>query len=135
MFDPLHRRRRVTDASLQAFDLLELDGEDLRPLPLGQRKPRLTMTPELPGGWSKMINLPMPGADAVSAAGAHAIWRYAMPRHSENVGPLRLRALPLLEDGVVVPVVRPDVYAGQQLVAIGSDMRCRQWAILRPTAL
>jgi bifunctional non-homologous end joining protein LigD len=30
-----------TDAILQAFDLLELDGEDLRPLPLGQRKPRL----------------------------------------------------------------------------------------------
>jgi ATP dependent DNA ligase domain len=30
-----------TDAILQAFDLLELDGEDLRPLPLSQRKPRL----------------------------------------------------------------------------------------------
>jgi bifunctional non-homologous end joining protein LigD len=26
---------------LYAFDLLELDGEDLRPLPLGKRKPRL----------------------------------------------------------------------------------------------
>jgi ATP dependent DNA ligase domain len=35
------RRGRVTDATLQAFDLLELDGEDLRPLPLGQRKPRV----------------------------------------------------------------------------------------------
>jgi bifunctional non-homologous end joining protein LigD len=32
---------RVTDAILRAFDLLELDGEDLRPLPLGQRKARL----------------------------------------------------------------------------------------------
>jgi bifunctional non-homologous end joining protein LigD len=31
----------VREAILQAFDLLELDGEDLRPLPLGQRKPRL----------------------------------------------------------------------------------------------
>jgi bifunctional non-homologous end joining protein LigD len=41
VFDALHRRGRVTDAILQAFDLLELDGEDLRPLPLGQRKPRL----------------------------------------------------------------------------------------------
>jgi bifunctional non-homologous end joining protein LigD len=37
--DALHRRGRVSD---QAFDLLELDGEDLRPLPLGQRKKRLT---------------------------------------------------------------------------------------------
>jgi bifunctional non-homologous end joining protein LigD len=41
VFDALHRRGRVTDAILQAFDLLELDGEDLRPLPLGQRKKRL----------------------------------------------------------------------------------------------
>jgi bifunctional non-homologous end joining protein LigD len=41
VFDALHRRGRVTDAILQAFDLLELDGEDLRPLPLSQRKPRL----------------------------------------------------------------------------------------------
>jgi bifunctional non-homologous end joining protein LigD len=41
VFDALHRRGRVTDAILQAFDLLELDGEDLRPLPLGKRKDRL----------------------------------------------------------------------------------------------
>jgi bifunctional non-homologous end joining protein LigD len=41
VFDALHRRGRVTDAILQAFDLLELDGEDLRPLPLVKRKPRL----------------------------------------------------------------------------------------------
>jgi bifunctional non-homologous end joining protein LigD len=41
LFDALHRRGRVTDAILQAFELLELDGEDLRPLPLGQRKARL----------------------------------------------------------------------------------------------
>jgi bifunctional non-homologous end joining protein LigD len=41
VFDALHRRGRVTDATLQAFDLLELDGEDLRPLPLSQRKPHL----------------------------------------------------------------------------------------------
>jgi bifunctional non-homologous end joining protein LigD len=41
LFDALHRRGRVTDAILQAFDLLELDGEDLRPLPLSKRKPRL----------------------------------------------------------------------------------------------
>jgi bifunctional non-homologous end joining protein LigD len=38
VFDDLHRRGRVTDAILQAFDLLELDGVDYRPLPLRQRK-------------------------------------------------------------------------------------------------
>jgi bifunctional non-homologous end joining protein LigD len=41
LFDALHRRGRVTDAILQAFDLLELDGVDYRPLPLRQRKDRL----------------------------------------------------------------------------------------------
>jgi bifunctional non-homologous end joining protein LigD len=32
VFDALHRRGRVSDAILQAFDLLELDGVDYRPL-------------------------------------------------------------------------------------------------------
>jgi bifunctional non-homologous end joining protein LigD len=41
VFDALHRRGRATDAILQAFDLLELDGVDYRPLPLRQRKERL----------------------------------------------------------------------------------------------
>jgi bifunctional non-homologous end joining protein LigD len=41
VLDALHRRGRVADAILQTFDLLELDGEDLRPLPPGQRKKRL----------------------------------------------------------------------------------------------
>jgi bifunctional non-homologous end joining protein LigD len=41
VFDALHRRRGATDAVLQAFDLLELNGEDLRPLPLERRKAKL----------------------------------------------------------------------------------------------
>jgi bifunctional non-homologous end joining protein LigD len=41
IFDALHRHGTVRAAILQAFDLLEPEGEDLRPLPLGQRKPRL----------------------------------------------------------------------------------------------
>jgi bifunctional non-homologous end joining protein LigD len=41
IFDALHRRGTVTEAMLYAFDLLELDGEDLRGLPLGDRKTRL----------------------------------------------------------------------------------------------
>jgi ATP-dependent DNA ligase len=38
----LHRRGTVSEAMMYAFDLLELDGEDLRGLPLGDRKKRLT---------------------------------------------------------------------------------------------
>ena len=41
IFDALHRRGTVTEAMLYAFDLLELDGEDLRALPLVDRKKRL----------------------------------------------------------------------------------------------
>ena len=41
VFDALHRRGRVTEAMLQAFDLLELDGVDYRPLPLRHRKDRM----------------------------------------------------------------------------------------------
>jgi hypothetical protein len=50
MFDALHRRGRVTDAILQAFDLLELDGEDLRPLPLAKRKDHPGVGSPIKGG-------------------------------------------------------------------------------------
>jgi bifunctional non-homologous end joining protein LigD len=41
IFDALHRRGTVTEAMMYAFDLLELDGQDLRALPLVDRKKRL----------------------------------------------------------------------------------------------
>jgi bifunctional non-homologous end joining protein LigD len=41
VFDALHRHGTVSEATMYAFDLLELDGEDLRALPLSDRKKRL----------------------------------------------------------------------------------------------
>jgi bifunctional non-homologous end joining protein LigD len=41
IFDALHRHGTVSEAMLYALDLLEIDGEDLRPLPLSDRKRRL----------------------------------------------------------------------------------------------
>jgi ATP-dependent DNA ligase len=41
IFDALHRRGTVSEAMLYAFDLLELDGQDLRAMPPGERKKRL----------------------------------------------------------------------------------------------
>jgi bifunctional non-homologous end joining protein LigD len=41
IFDALHRRHKASNAILYAFDLLELDGEDLRPLPLSARTAKL----------------------------------------------------------------------------------------------
>src|ERR1700704_952435 len=40
-FDELHSRRRLSEAFLYAFDLLELNGDDLRPLPFVTRKAKL----------------------------------------------------------------------------------------------
>ena len=50
IFDALHRRGTVTEAMLYAFDLLELDGEDLRSLPLSDRKKRLAKLLVPPSG-------------------------------------------------------------------------------------
>jgi bifunctional non-homologous end joining protein LigD len=44
IFDALHRRGTVPEAMQYAFVLLELDGIDYRPLPLGKRKKRLART-------------------------------------------------------------------------------------------
>src|SRR5262249_41362605 len=41
IFDALHRRGTVSEAMLYAFDLLEVDGEDLRDMPFNERKKRL----------------------------------------------------------------------------------------------
>jgi bifunctional non-homologous end joining protein LigD len=41
IFDALHRRHKASEAMLYAFDLMELDGEDLRLMPLSARKPKL----------------------------------------------------------------------------------------------
>jgi bifunctional non-homologous end joining protein LigD len=37
VFEALHRWRAVSDAFLRAFDLLELNGKDIRLLPLGEQ--------------------------------------------------------------------------------------------------
>jgi ATP-dependent DNA ligase len=55
VFEALHRRRKATDAVLYAFDLLELNGKDIRLLPLGERKAKLAQlltgcTPLAPRG-------------------------------------------------------------------------------------
>jgi bifunctional non-homologous end joining protein LigD len=41
VFDALHRRHKANDAILYAFDLLELNGKDLRPTPLSGRRTKL----------------------------------------------------------------------------------------------
>jgi bifunctional non-homologous end joining protein LigD len=41
VFDDLHHNARAKAAILKAFDLLELNGKDLRQLPLGERKAKL----------------------------------------------------------------------------------------------
>jgi bifunctional non-homologous end joining protein LigD len=54
IFDARHRRPTVTEAMLYAFDLFELDGRDLRNLPLVDRKRQLV---RLLGGRRLVIEL------------------------------------------------------------------------------
>jgi bifunctional non-homologous end joining protein LigD len=51
VFEPVRRRRHGADAVLVAFDLIELDGEDLRRRPIEERKAKL----------AKLIRRPRPG--------------------------------------------------------------------------
>jgi ATP-dependent DNA ligase len=82
VFDALHRRGLVNDAILQAFDLLELDGVDYRPLPLGRRKDRSCLSACRSG--SRSTSTPTPGASWYSGRPARwaskASYRSDLPR-------------------------------------------------------
>jgi hypothetical protein len=68
VFDALHRRHKVTDAMLlYAFDLLEFDGKDLRPLPLSERKAKLRARAPATGAHGKQRG-PYHGEEAVEFA-------------------------------------------------------------------
>jgi bifunctional non-homologous end joining protein LigD len=74
IFDALHRRGTVSEAMLYAFDLLELDGEDLRGMPLGDRKKRLA---RLLGGRRLGIVLSdTPTRTAPRSSGKPAAWAW-----------------------------------------------------------
>jgi hypothetical protein len=84
VFDALHRRGTVSEAMLYAFDLLELDGEDLRGLPLSGRKKRLA---RLLGGRRLGIVL----SDHTDEDGA-TIFRHACVMGLEGIVSKRLTA-------------------------------------------
>jgi bifunctional non-homologous end joining protein LigD len=69
VFDTLHRRGTVREAILQAFDLLELDGADLRSLPLAERKARLArLLRRPPAGLELNANTDDDGSTVFAAA-------------------------------------------------------------------
>ena len=84
VFDALHRRGTVSEAMLYGFDLLELDGEDLRAHPLGDRKKRLA---RLLGGSRLGIVL----SDHTDEDGA-TIFRQACRMNLEGIVSKRLTA-------------------------------------------
>jgi ATP dependent DNA ligase domain len=84
VFDALHRRHRASDALLYAFDLPELDGEDLRPLPLpSARRSWRGYWRGLPPG-SRSTSTPMRMAPRCSGTPARwaskASYRSGLPR-------------------------------------------------------
>jgi bifunctional non-homologous end joining protein LigD len=84
VFDALHRRGRVSDAILQAFDLLEFNGEDYRPLPFGGRKTRLIrILAGVPPGIELTEHTHVPGVD---------VFRHACAMGLEGIVSKRLTA-------------------------------------------
>ena len=72
-FDALHRRGTVSEAMLYAFDLLELNGEDLRRQPLSDRKqaaPRGCWA----GAGSASCSAITPTMTALRSSGRPAAW-------------------------------------------------------------
>jgi ATP-dependent DNA ligase len=72
VFDALHRGGTVTEAMLYAFDLLELDSEDLRAWPLSDRKKRLAKL--LGGRRSASCLATTPMMTALRSSGTRAAW-------------------------------------------------------------
>jgi bifunctional non-homologous end joining protein LigD len=70
VFDALHGERRFGEAFLYAFDLIEVDGQDLRHQPFSERKARLaTLLPEQhPGGIVINEHVQADGASVFTAA-------------------------------------------------------------------
>jgi bifunctional non-homologous end joining protein LigD len=82
IFDALHRHGTVRAAILQAFDLLDLNGEDFCPQPLGKRKARLArLLARAPAGIEINEHTDMDGA---------AVFRHACAMGLEGIVSKRL---------------------------------------------
>ena len=74
IFDALHRRGTVTEAMMYAFDLLELDGQDLRAMPLVDRKKRLARL--LSGRRLGIVLSDHTDEDGALHSSTHAAWAW-----------------------------------------------------------
>jgi bifunctional non-homologous end joining protein LigD len=98
VFDALHRHGTISEAMLYAFDILELDGEDLRALPLVDRKRRL----------AKLV-----GKRRLGIVLSRSCWGRSCP--TKDVPRLRpsVRGLPLYcADPIVSAIVAPRMPSG-----------------------
>jgi bifunctional non-homologous end joining protein LigD len=68
VFDALHSERRLGEAFLYAFDLIGVDGKDLRPLPFSERKTRLARLLTGSGGIALNEHIEGEGAPVFAAA-------------------------------------------------------------------
>jgi bifunctional non-homologous end joining protein LigD len=84
VFDALHRRHKAAEAILYAFDLLEFNGGDLRPLPLSMRKEKLArLLARKPAGIVLNEHVDLGGA---------AVFRHACKMGLEGIVSKRLTA-------------------------------------------
>jgi bifunctional non-homologous end joining protein LigD len=84
MFEMLHSRAHDDHAFLYAFDLLEVDGEDLRPRPLEERKARLaSLLAKAPAGIKYSEHLEGDGA-AIFAHACKLGFEGIVSKHREH---------------------------------------------------
>jgi bifunctional non-homologous end joining protein LigD len=82
VFDLIRRKRHGGDAVLIAFDLIELDGEDLRRWPIEDRKLKL----------AKLVRVPRPGIilNKYFVGGGDVVFQYACKLGCEGIVSKRL---------------------------------------------
>jgi bifunctional non-homologous end joining protein LigD len=93
-FNALHSRRLDDEVQLYAFDILALDGEDLRPLPLGLRKTNLArLLARRPDG---IFVAPMSRArSAPTCSGLPATWGLRVWSPSASIAPIAAGEAPI----------------------------------------
>ena len=72
VFDLIRRKRHADDAVLIAFDLIELDGEDMRRVPIEQRKAKL----------ARLVRVPVPASCSTNITTATAKSFLSTPANS-----------------------------------------------------
>jgi hypothetical protein len=124
-FNVLHSRKHDDEVQPYAFDILTLDGEDLRPLPLSLRKTNLARLLARRPFRVRQARVPFGGTVLASVAGEQP----RGPQFMRITQPLRLPARQRCQPGLIVgsPNDRFALQAADQKRPRGREQRSRRF--------